>query len=98
MEPEAVVAVAELALPLGRVMRPDYVTTWLCTAGVEAFGGERPIDLIAGGDIDRVGQVVSGSKIRAPRSPRPKPAVRPRRHAAETPTSTAGRGLHPFYQ
>jgi hypothetical protein len=59
LAPSAVLAVTGLALRLGRVMRPDYVTTWLLAPGIEALGGERPIDLIARGDMPRVEQLVS---------------------------------------
>jgi hypothetical protein len=40
-------------------MRPDYVMSWLRTGGIEALGGERPIDLIARGDIESVARVAS---------------------------------------
>jgi hypothetical protein len=60
MNPAAVEAVAELTLRLARVMRPAYVLTWLTTADAEALDGERPLDLIARGDIDTVSRVVSG--------------------------------------
>jgi hypothetical protein len=59
LAPSAVVAVTKLALRLGRVMRPDSVTTWLYTSGIEALGGERPIDLIARGDIRTIARIVS---------------------------------------
>jgi hypothetical protein len=52
-------AVAELTIRLGRVMEPDYVMSWLRTGGIEALGGERPIDLIARGDIESVARVAS---------------------------------------
>ena len=56
----SVEAVAELTLRLARVMRPEHVLTWLRTADAEALAGERPLDLIARGDIDTVGRLVSG--------------------------------------
>lgn len=55
----AVEAVTELALRLARVMRPDYVMSWLHTAGIEALDGERPIDVIARGEISAVARLVS---------------------------------------
>jgi hypothetical protein len=60
MHPESIEAVAELTLRLARVMRPEYVMTWLKTTDAEALAGERPIDLIARGDIDAVRRLVSG--------------------------------------
>jgi hypothetical protein len=59
MDLASIEAVAELTIRLGRVMRPDYVMSWLLTGGIEALGGERPIDLIARGDIESVARVAS---------------------------------------
>jgi hypothetical protein len=59
MDPASVEAVAELILRLARVMRPAHVLTWFTTADVEALDGERPLDLIARGDIDTVRRIVS---------------------------------------
>jgi hypothetical protein len=33
--------------------------SWLRTGGIEALGGQRPIDLIARGDIESVARVAS---------------------------------------
>jgi hypothetical protein len=60
MDPAAVEAIAELTLRLSRVMRPEYVMTWLRTPRVEALEGGSPIDLIARGEIAAVARVVSG--------------------------------------
>jgi hypothetical protein len=59
-DPAAIEAIAVLALRLARVMRPAYITTWLDTTGIEALGGEAPIDLIARGEIGKVAELVSG--------------------------------------
>lgn len=53
-------AVAELTLRLTRVMRAEYVRTWLRTPNAEALDGARPVDLIARGEIGTVGRLVSG--------------------------------------
>jgi hypothetical protein len=54
-----ITAVSELALRLGRVMRPDYVPTWFYRRGIEGLGPDRPIDRIARGDISTVARLVS---------------------------------------
>ena len=59
MDHASIEAVAELTLRLARVMHSDYVVTWLRT-NVEALGGERPIDLIASGDLAAVSRLISG--------------------------------------
>jgi hypothetical protein len=41
MDLASIEAVAELTIRPGRVMRPDYVMSWLLTGGIEALGGER---------------------------------------------------------
>lgn len=64
MDPAAVEAIAELTLRLSRVMRPEYVTTWLRTPLVEALDDGSPIDLIAHGDIEAVARLVSGVESR----------------------------------
>ena len=60
IEQASIEAVAELALRLARVMRPEHVLAWLKTADAEALGGDRPLDVIARGDIDTVRRLVSG--------------------------------------
>ena len=59
MDLASIEAIAELTIRLGRVMDPDYVMSSMRTGGIEAFGRERPIDLIARGDIESVARVAS---------------------------------------
>jgi hypothetical protein len=44
---------------LGRVVAPDFIPVWLETP-VPALGGEKPIDLLARGELQPVLQVISG--------------------------------------
>jgi hypothetical protein len=55
---DRLVELAVIVQRLARTMRPDAIPGWL-NAPVPVLDGRRPLELIAGGDYERVARVVS---------------------------------------
>ncbi len=55
---DRLVELAVIVQRLARTMRPDAIPGWLDTP-VPVLDGRRPLELIAGGDYERVARVVS---------------------------------------
>lgn len=55
---DRLVELAVIVQRLARTMRPDAIPDWLSTP-VPVLDGHRPLELIAGGDYERVARVVS---------------------------------------
>jgi transcriptional regulator with XRE-family HTH domain len=55
---ERVAELGEVIDRLTRVMDPDYIVVWLAKP-IEALGDERPLDLVAQGEVRRVLSAIS---------------------------------------